>query len=323
MQKTTFTIADILGKPLSEEEAYDLLRSDLESYRTYLTFPEEERQKLLSFVMGKRGLLITYDAFFKQIMNPDLHLRRLERFLGAIMGQTVKIRGIIPREGSKLTERGSLVIADIVVELLDGSIVNVEMQKIGHAFPGERSSCYISDFIMRQYNKVKSERQKKFSFKDMKPVYMIILLEHSSEEFRAVYPAYIHRQQTDFDSGAKVHLLSNILYISLDTFREVIHNIDTELEAWLTFLSAEEEEQILRLVNAYPEFCDMYHEIVEFRRDPRRLINMYSEALAIMDRNNVEYMCEEMKKTINEQAEQIAALQKEIERLEKEAAEKS
>ncbi len=40
---------------------------------------------------------------------------------------------------------------DIVVELEDGSIANVEAQKIGYAFPGQRSACYSADLLLRQY----------------------------------------------------------------------------------------------------------------------------------------------------------------------------
>lgn len=315
MQKTQtyYTLADILGESMEEEEAVDLLRTDMEIYRTYLEFPQEEQERVRNFLMGKRGLLVTYDAFFKKVMDPVRHPERLESFLSAVLGQTVKIRDILPREGSRMADGGSLVIADIVVELSDGAIVNVEMQKIGIAFPGERSSCYVSDCVMRQYNRVRSIKKKNFSYHDMKPVYIIVLMEQSGDEFLDVYPRYIHRQQTGMDSGADVRFLQKVIYISLDTFHAVAHNINTELEAWLTFFSADNPETIVKLVNKHTEFYEMYQELMKFRKDPRRLINMYSEALAIMDRNTVEYMCEKMKKKIDEQKEILEKQQKEIE----------
>ena len=146
----------------------------------------------------------------------------------------------------------------------------------------------------------------------MKPVYMIILMEQSAEEFLNVYPAYIHRQHTVMDSGADIQFLQKAIYISLDTFHSMEHNINTELDAWLTFFSSDDPDTIVKLVNQYPQFRDMYLDIVEFRRDPRRLINMYSEALAIMDRNTVEYMCEKMKKEIDQQKEVLKEQQKEM-----------
>lgn len=308
-----YALADILGESLEEEEAIDLLRSDVESYRAYLEFPLEEQERVKKFLMGKSGLFITYDSFFKEILDPDMHPARLERFLGAVLGQPVRIRDILPREGRRMSDGGSLVIADIVVELSDGSIVDVEMQKVGIAFPGQRSSCYISDCVMRQYNRVKSIKKKQFSYKDMKPVYMIVLMERSAEEFLNVYPSYMHRQHTVLDSGADIRFLQNVIYISLDTFHSTDHNIDTELEAWLTFFSADDPDTIVKLVNKHTEFREMYRDIMKFRKDPRRLINMYSEALAIMDRNTVEYMCEEMRKKLDQQKETLKEQQREME----------
>ncbi|MDE7177826.1 MAG: hypothetical protein K2O59_08415 [Lachnospiraceae bacterium] len=41
---------------------------------------------------------------------------------------------------TRIADESSLLIMDIVVELEGGSIANVEMQKIGYLFPGQRSA---------------------------------------------------------------------------------------------------------------------------------------------------------------------------------------
>lgn len=63
----------------------------------------------------------------------------------------------------------------------------------------------------------------------------------------------MHRRKVLYDSGAKVSSLSEIIYISLDTFQSVVQNINTELEAWLMFFSSDRPCGIIRLVSAYPE----------------------------------------------------------------------
>lgn len=260
------SISDILGSPLEKPDALALLQQDKETYLRFLEFPSEDQEQILTFLEGGRGLPILYDNFFKKIMSPDLHPEHLESFLSAILNQTIRIHSILPREGNKLTDSGSLVIMDILVELTDKSII--------------------------------SESQKKFSFKDLKPVCLIVLMEKSSSEFLKVSPHYIHRSNTVFDSGAPVHILGNIVYISLDTFRFVVQNINTELEAWLTFLSSDQPSDILNLVNRFPKFKSYYADIAAFRQHPKELIYMFSEALTIMVRNTVKYMCEEQKKEI-------------------------
>ena len=78
------------------------------------------------------------------------------------------------------------------------------------------------------------------------------------------------------------------------------------MEAWLTFLSSDDPERIVQLVNTYPEFLDCYQDIVKFRIHPKELIAMYSEALLILDRNTSQLMIEDMQATI-ENLRELAA----------------
>ena len=100
--------------------------------------------------------------------------------------------------------------------------------------------------------------------------------------------------------------LYKTIYVSLDIFHAVVHNISNPLEAWLTFLSSDDPERIVELVNTYPEFLECYQEIVKFRTHPKELITMYSEALLILDRNTSQLMIEDMQETI-EQLKELAA----------------
>ena len=281
LQNNSITLSNLFGEQISREEALLLLQQDSETYQQFLTFPLEEQENVLSFIQGQHGLKITLDTFFNHVLSPTSHPDRLESLLSCLLNQHVHIKTVLPREGNKLAEAGSLVIMDIIVELADGSITDIEMQKIGYLFPGERSSCYVADFIMRQYNRIKSEKGKRFTYRDMKPVYLIVLMENSSKAFKSVAPHFIHREQSSYDSNADVTSLSNILYVSLDTFHEVSQNIDTKLQAWLTFLSSAK---------------------------PKELISMYSEALAILDHNTELYMINELQNTIKEKETVIAEL---------------
>ena len=57
----------------------------------------------------------------------------------------------LPGDSTRIADETSLLITDIVVELEDGSIANVEMQKIGYLFPGQRCASYSADLLLRQY----------------------------------------------------------------------------------------------------------------------------------------------------------------------------
>ena len=69
-------------------------------------------------------------------------------------------------------------------------------------------------------------------------------MENSTKEFKEVSPAFLHRMHCEMDTGVHLNLLANLVYISLDTFHSVSQNIDSNIEAWLTFLSSDKPEKL-------------------------------------------------------------------------------
>ena len=309
---TITSLEHVLGKSCSREEALNSLKQHPESYAIFSSFRPEHQNTILSFMQGLCSLDITLDKFFLYILNPDTHRDRLESLLSSFLGQPVTIKAILPREGVQLAEKGSLVIMDIIVELCDGSTVDVEMQKVGYHFPGQRSDCYTADMIMRQYNRVRSEKSEKFSYKDLKPVHLFILMEKSPREFHEFSDKYIHERQISYSSGLQLPSLSHITYISLDTFNSMGQNIVTELDAWLTFFSCTDGEHIVRLVQEYPKFLEYYKDIAVFRTKPKELIYMFSEALEILDRNTANYMIDELAQEVKSVKEELDSAKSEL-----------
>lgn len=77
-------------------------------------------------------------------------------------------------------------------------------------------------------------------------------------------------------------------------------------KAWLSFLTADNPDEIVRLVNAYPEFLPCYRDIISFRKSPKDLINTFSDALREMDRNTEIYMVEQLAKEVQEKDHALA-----------------
>ena len=77
-------------------------------------------------------------------------------------------------------------------------------------------------------------------------------------------------------------------------------DIQTELEAWLTFLSTDDPEQIYDLIQKFPMFKEMYEDIFQLCQNTEKVMNMYSKELAQLDHNTAEYMVDEMQKDLNE-----------------------
>ena len=114
----------------------------LEKYREW---DEEQQEEFLDYCTGVKGVKVLYDAFFKEIMNPENTPERLNELLSLLLGQSVTIKRVLPGDSTRLADEQSLLIMDILVELADTSLANVEVQKIGYSFPGQRSACYSSD----------------------------------------------------------------------------------------------------------------------------------------------------------------------------------
>lgn len=159
-----------------------------------------------------------------------------------------------------------------------------------------------------------------------------INLEHSGKEFKEKKEHYRHHARQVFDTNLNLELLQEYIYIPLDIFLDLYRknnqNIDKELDAWLLFLASDHPADITRLVGAYPMFRELYGQIAAFQQKPEELVNMYSNALEIMDLNTVKYMIEEQKRELEEvhralvekntalaeQRKQMEALKRELEK---------
>ena len=271
---------------------------------------KEQQKEFLDFCTGAVGVKMLYDSFFKEILSPEYAPERLEEFLSLLLEKKVHIVQVLPNDSTRIADETSLLGTDIVVELEDGSLANVEIQKIGYLFPGERCACYSSDMLLRQYKRVRSRKKKAFSYKDIKDVYTIILFEKSPKEFHAFPETYFHSFSQHSDTGLQLNLLQKYLFVPLDIFRKNQHNksVTNKLDAWFAFLALDDPEDIIHLIETYPEFRQMYQEAYEICRNLEGIMAFFSKELRELDRNTVQLMIDELQEEaeqLKEEAEQL------------------
>lgn len=291
----------------TREEVLHDIETDMKLAEQFYSWKEEQRQEFLDFCTGVKGIKLLYDGFFKEIMNPETVPERLEDFLSELLNQKVKIVEVLPGDSSRLADEQSLLLMDILVKLEDGSYCNIEVQKIGYAFPGERAACYSADLLLRQYKTARSRRKEKFTYKDVKNVYTIVLIDKSTGDFHYFQEVYKHNFQQQSDTGLKMNLLQKYVFIPLDLFRSNVQNkgIKNKMDAWLAFLSMDDPDMIIRLITEYPEFKVMYQQAYEICRNVEALMGIFSEELRIMDRNTVKYMIDQMQEEIDSQKQKL------------------
>ena len=298
--------------PMSREDALEEVVRDPKLRIPFWKLNQECRERFLEFLQGTKTLPVTYDPFFKAVFHPDVHPERLSSFISSLLGIQVKVKAILPSE-DRLSDGDSLLIMDVLVELEDGSLTNVEIQKVPYAFPEGRMSCYSSDLVMRQYARARGERGKHFTYRDMKKVYTIIIFEKSTQVFHQIPQSYIHRGSTKFDTGLELSLLQEYCLVCLDVFRQFPYAKDkNEQTAWLSFLLTETVEEAEKLVSEYPWLEEIYRELAMLRRKPEEVLGMFSDALKIMDQNTVKYMIDEQQQVMNEQQKKINEQKEEL-----------
>ena len=294
-----------LFKRKDRDSVVNDLKKDSESYERYRCLTDDLKERLTGFLCGTRTLPLTYDPFFKKMFNPDVYPDRLSGFISSVLGRKVKVKYTLPVEES-LLQGASLLIMDIVVELEDGSIANVEIQKISYLFPAQRMSCYSADLLLRQYSRVKEQKGKKFTYSDLKKGYTIIIFEQSPAELRRkeYKDTYVHHGTTIFDTGIDMNMLQDYYLIALDVFEKSYYPKDkkviNELNGWLALLSVDSTDRLNELVTDYPYLESVFVDMAGYLDKPAEVINMFSEALKILDENTVHYMIEEMQKQIDE-----------------------
>ena len=236
---------------------------------------------------------------------------------------------------------GVMIIMDMVVMMSDGSIANIEIQKISYDFQAERISCYSADLVLRQYKMITGNREiggagsdggsmkgsSKPSYKDMRPVHTIILFDNSSLISEVDKALYFHVGKTKFNTGIKIKLLQDYVLVSLDTFKkyrysdirkgrievtkydydrtqysekQVTEKMKLDRLKYLSLFVAETPEEIERLIEIFPDLESVRQDINEYLERPREVLNMFSEALRILDRNTAELMVDRMKDEMDE-----------------------
>ena len=281
----------------SEKEVLSKIDSDPLLAAVFRSWPEKRQREFLNICTGMKGHRILYDVYFKYVFNAQTHPEHLKGLLESLLDRKIDSLEVMDLQSALIAEAHPLMVLDILVRLDDGAIVNVEIQKIGYKFPGQRAACYSADLVLRQYARLKKEDKKAY-YGDMNPVYTVVLIEESTLEFHE-HDAYIHHFTQQTDTGLTLPLLQEYYFVPLDNFREAMHNKSmkerTRLEAWLTFLTAEEPDEINSFVLAFPEFKEIYLNLYMLCRNVEGAMKMFSEQLSILDRNTTTLMIDELR----------------------------
>lgn len=291
----------------TRKEIMEIITENDRLKSTFKNWDIEAQEKFLDICTGISGVKVLYDFMVKEILNPESTPERISELLSLLLKEKVKVLSVLPNDTTRIADETSLIITDIVVELENGSIANIEVQKIGYQFPGARCACYSSDLLLRQYKRMKSEQKRNFTYKSIKTVYTIVFFEKSPKAFHNFPQNYLHFFEQKSDTGLQMELLQKYIFIPLDIFKKNQQNKDikNKLDAWLVFLSIDDPEMIIKLIETYPDFKPMYEQIYDICQNIEEVMGMFSKELQELDRNTVLYMIDEMQDELDEKKLQL------------------
>ena len=85
------------------------------------------------------------------------------------------------------------------------------------------------------------------------------------------------------------------------------------------FLSVDDPEMIVELLERYPRFQPMYEEIYEMCRSTERVMGMFSKELKELDDNTVEFMIDELQEMVDKERARADRAEAEKQKVLKEA----
>jgi hypothetical protein len=237
---------------------------------------KKQQEEFLDCCTGVKGMKLLYDAFFKEIMNPEIVPERLNEFLSLLLGMEVEIVKVLPTDSSRLADESSLLIMDILVQMKDGTLANVEVQKLGYHFPGQRSACYSAYLLLRQYKRIRGEQteentKKKFNYRSIKTVYTIVLFEQSEKIFHQFPDTYLHYFEQCSNTGLKLELDRGTVQYMIDEMQDEIDKQKKVIEQKELELEQQARRQKEELEQKDAENRKYKEELEELQRQLRQL----------------------------------------------------
>ena len=91
-----------------------------------------------------------------------------------------------------------------------------------------------------------------------------------------------------------------------------------DLEGWLSILTAETIADVERVIRRYPWSETIFREMSTYVNKPEEVINMFSEALRILDNNTAELMADRFKAQLENAKIEVKAVKHELKTTRKE-----
>ena len=197
------------------------------------------------------------DIMFKYFFSKKGNEKYLECFLSSLLEQKIKIRKII--HDSHLEQKNhedKYGILDLDVELENGEIINIEMQRKNLFNIEKRTSFHGAKKLTEQLKPGNK-------YENLKKVIIIAILDYSFIDL----PEYINRTERVIKGHPEYKLNNEVeyIYIELDKYRKSNPDMEKEINQWLAFLDMERGDLLKMAKNnkVVKEAIEEYEEMTD------------------------------------------------------------
>lgn len=246
--------------------------------KKFKSWTKEKQDEFLNLCTGVKGLKLLYDGFFKEVMSPEYAPERLGDFLSCMLKQKLKVIKALPADSARLANESALLAMDLVVELEDGSMANVEMQRIGYILEMEllQKYLFIPLDIFRENQQNRDKRNKRDAWLELfssdDPDMIAELLE-DYPEFRDIYR---EGYQICLNIEKVMGMFSEELYIlDRNTEKYMFDEMQRELDGTRNDLNAARSD----LAEVRNDLAETQNDLAEAQNDLARLNDKYRQAI--------------------------------------------
>ncbi len=312
------------------QETFPMLRSAgevlLDIYNSRIlkavfnSWDRESRQEFVDFVTGERGVRMLYKGFFRELFNPEIHPGRLDDLLSTLLKKKVHVLQVLPGDIKDPGKDPSPLLMNILLELEDHYPINVEIFRVG-CFLGEDLPRRSGDMLLERWL---YEDVRRFCPPDVK-VYPVLLLGRSTPDFRVNSDQFLRHIWYGPGTDLRENTLPHYLFVSLANFQRIRHDLasqkkepksaDKRLHAWLLFLASDEPEDILGIIEEFPEFRELYEDVYRICRNTEDAMSCFLEEPRISERATTWIKENDLLLRNDKAQEQAYQLQRELEQL--------
>lgn len=277
----------LLGELYSQDEAKQRLTKDYILKAQFSAFGKEYQKILLEFEKGIKPLPMYLDGFFDYCIGNPSNMDTTSILLSDILGCKVTITEQLD-DVINVTDKLNYYTVRYAIKFENESMADLVLMKMDFTPSEEMLECIQANNTISQYNRLKQIKGSHFRFDLLRPCYTVIFTEKSLQNVKKqdkINDFCVWHDNKTFSQGAPS--LSHLIMLSYEDYLRSKGKKNSNLDAWMTFLTSNDPSDALQLATIFPHFAEIYKRASLLRNDTPNLINLMANSIRHREHNDL------------------------------------